>query len=399
MSEGPPASLDLPNFDPTLPTVVLTGDNVNTDFTMAALAALNPDSGVNVFVVVSGPEVLIENGGRDVDASNDRQENDAARILVALRHLGHVACVYTGVDRGDERTRGLRNVIPETSHIEIRNYDLWPAETAAVRREGLLAGNFDALIRRLADVTGDIHLVIGGPPTEAVALLNAEQLRGRFGLVVMQGSHKDRSDSLKFAKFSFNGDSDPQSMFELLFRYGAHLLSSEITRQSPPAYESIIAFEEDMTRRTKGLDRRIPQDLFTLLSIHRATADAQNVGTRAGKRPSRVASHDGLAVVSARGLILDVEQPFTYTEISPTEIEEGLRAMVNEFYPTHITPEFLASLGLRVEEQGADKVLVGDFSNLATSYDVASVEDVDVEVARQLLALLISRPIDTSATL
>jgi|GEM_PF-2720963 len=363
--------------------LVVNDHGGDADGPAAILPAINPASGfAGTAFMVAGPHIGPP-GQRDIEASNARQDLDAAHVVQivarACAHLGvdpDTVPVFHGLPRNHPGMQGLQHLITapgvDTYMADPTTYNFLPEDPIYSQRN--VAGGYEETVAWVKAQPGKTAMFIGCAAGEAVTLLNDPRLAGRFGPVLMQGdTNRNRT---YFSWHSYNVDSDPLAAYELLAKFGAYFLSAVIT--SHPDLSSPNMAE---------LRKQLPDAPELILRIIKETADEKTRRNRGrivepGQldqnevRPTALSDLRGFVALRELALPGKTEKLFTYTAM---DVVQALRNLVEIFYPQHITPEFLSRFGHFVvsgELRGVDP------DSLPPSYYVADIGDVNTSAVR-----------------
>jgi len=208
--------------------LLVAGDYVDPDFLALAIGLMR-DPKWDVMIMVEGRHIPSEDGGRNIEAARIVHHNNAIRLMGSLMMaagaegmgLGEVRQrfhVFTALEMDDPRTAGLTHVIPPEKHVDELIYD---ANRLRINSGGSAhVGTHPDLVEYVKQNHRhrEIPILGGGPATSLVHVVRELQDDVTWGPLIYQAGFEP-TDQTIFAKMSFNGDTDPGAIAQMVLHY------------------------------------------------------------------------------------------------------------------------------------------------------------------------------------
>lgn len=212
---------------------VLIVDNVDIDNSAAVLAACHPTLGLNPCAVI----VTGRPANPDREAPIDKSDPVFSE-LVRRRNTRRLKGLL--VRNGLEEVPVFEGLIPPTTlvphrvHIDERMLDLHDDVRGAQHD-----GTFEDAIAFLQWV-GPFDVVIGGPLTEAAALMRAPQLKGQLGIMTCQLGLFGEAVTMAGGGRTFNSAADANATAEVLFDWpgDVYMVPTDITKRPSVGFDT-----------------------------------------------------------------------------------------------------------------------------------------------------------------
>ncbi|MGH3431027.1 MAG: nucleoside hydrolase, partial [Terriglobales bacterium] len=216
--------------------VVVIVDGPDPDNYACALAATSEALDLNVVAAIVT--------GRPVSSAQDAKPHDfraGASKAVRRDNALHMKGILTRHGRGRvpvfEGNRAPYTTVPHGMHIHERVIDIYDDAHADFE----LAGDFDQAVQYLAGIPGPLHIVCGGPLTDAARLACEPTVREKLGIITAQlgmfGSPNVKT--IAGGRRQFNVIADPFAAEEILTKYwnAVYLIPTDITKDPAHAFD------------------------------------------------------------------------------------------------------------------------------------------------------------------
>lgn len=212
------------------PSVVIIADNTSPDILAGVLAATHPTSGLNVVAVIITGRLVHPNPAMpltawDPVATHEIHVLNTRRMQGFLNRAGRRVPVFRGLVPP-------ATVIPHARHVNEHHYDLH--NDYQHTRE---AGDFEAALQFLRQLRDPFQLMVGGPFTEARAIMRDPSLAGKLSIMMAQGFTFEESQAAELDFFggphqSFNSVCDLAAAEEIWLHYpaGLYIMPGNITK-------------------------------------------------------------------------------------------------------------------------------------------------------------------------
>lgn len=330
--------------------VVVLVDGPNADNMAAgwgAWHAFNSDAIKLAGIVVSGTCVNYQPdaplGSRDDVLSDQVQTLHASRMAGLFKRAGSDVPVFVGKPTSQT---DITTPIPHSAHVNHDDYDIFGDNTKLGHQA--IAGNFDDAQAHFDKLKGKLHVVVGGPFTEAALLLETPSIASKLGHLAAQAGF-DISKRAIYSKLAFNVEVDELAALKTLLFYPGSMFNvpSDITRDPRATFPSAEAL----------LRLGIHPELGEIFIRHRARA-AERHKEEQLKREARgetflpypdLSIHDLQAVIALSQSLGLEEHIFEFGRIDIHQAVQNmlLASRLHKEAGRHrvITPEVVASLG------------------------------------------------------